>query len=87
MYVFNQKHFRVTTPFWLYWLVVGGIALRGGLAMFRELIRPCQDALAARLTHCPETSSRSDLAELSRVVDTPGRRDAVTKAAEELRDD
>jgi N-acetylglucosaminyl-diphospho-decaprenol L-rhamnosyltransferase len=42
MYVFYQKHYRATTPFWLHWLTVGGIALVGGLAMFQELIRSRQ---------------------------------------------
>ena len=46
MYIFYQKHYRATTPLWLHWLVVGGIALRGGLAMVQELIRSHQGKLA-----------------------------------------
>jgi GT2 family glycosyltransferase len=33
MHIFYRKHYAATTPFWLHWLVLGGIALRGGLAM------------------------------------------------------
>ena len=33
MYVFYRKHYAATTPLWLHWLIVGGIALCGGLAM------------------------------------------------------
>jgi len=48
MYIFYQKHYRATTPLWLHWLVVGGIALRGSLAMIGELVRPPVPALAYR---------------------------------------
>lgn len=33
MHIFYRKHYAATTPFWLHWLILGGIALRGGLAM------------------------------------------------------
>ncbi|MDH4137277.1 MAG: glycosyltransferase [Anaerolineae bacterium] len=33
MHIFYRKHYAATTPFWLHWLVRGGIALRGGLAV------------------------------------------------------
>jgi N-acetylglucosaminyl-diphospho-decaprenol L-rhamnosyltransferase len=33
MHIFYRKHYAATTPFWLHWLVLGGIALRGGLAV------------------------------------------------------
>ena len=33
MHIFYHKHYAATTPFWLHWLVLGGIALRGGLAV------------------------------------------------------
>jgi len=33
MHIFYRKHYAATTPFWLHCLVLGGIALRGGLAM------------------------------------------------------
>jgi len=46
MYIFYQKHYRATTPLCLHWLIVGGIALRGGLAMLQELIRSCQGTFA-----------------------------------------
>ena len=42
MYIFYQKHYRATTPFWLHGLIVGGIVLRGGLAMLQELLRSHQ---------------------------------------------
>ena len=32
MHIFYRKHYAATTPFWLHWLILGGIALRGGLA-------------------------------------------------------
>jgi N-acetylglucosaminyl-diphospho-decaprenol L-rhamnosyltransferase len=33
MHIFYRKHYAATTPFWLHWLILGGIALRGGLAV------------------------------------------------------
>ena len=42
MHIFYRKHYQATTPLWLHWLVVGGITLCGGLAMFREVIRSRQ---------------------------------------------
>jgi N-acetylglucosaminyl-diphospho-decaprenol L-rhamnosyltransferase len=42
MYIFYQKHYRAETPFWLHGLIVGGIALRGGLAMLQEMLRSHQ---------------------------------------------
>ncbi|MEA3344824.1 MAG: glycosyltransferase family 2 protein [Chloroflexota bacterium] len=42
MHIFYQKHYRAATPFWLHWLVIGGIVLRGGLAMLQEFIQPRQ---------------------------------------------
>jgi GT2 family glycosyltransferase len=33
MHIFYRKHYAATTSFWLHWLVLGGIALRGGLAV------------------------------------------------------
>ncbi len=38
MYIFYQKHYAATTPLWLHWLIVGGIALRGGIAMLNAVI-------------------------------------------------
>jgi GT2 family glycosyltransferase len=38
MYIFYRKHYAATTPFWLRWLIVGGIVLRGGMVMFREIL-------------------------------------------------
>ncbi len=40
MYIFYQKHYARTTPFWLHALVVGGIAMRGGLTLAREIFLP-----------------------------------------------
>jgi N-acetylglucosaminyl-diphospho-decaprenol L-rhamnosyltransferase len=39
MYIFYQKHYRKTTPFWLDWMVLSGIALKGGLALAPEIFR------------------------------------------------
>ncbi|MBC7251881.1 MAG: glycosyltransferase family 2 protein [Anaerolineae bacterium] len=39
MYVFYQKHYAATTPFWLRWLIVGGIVLRGGMVMLQEILK------------------------------------------------
>ncbi|MDY7039536.1 MAG: glycosyltransferase family 2 protein [Chloroflexota bacterium] len=39
MFVFYQKHYAATTPFWLGWLIVGGIVLRGGMVMIGEILR------------------------------------------------
>ncbi len=40
MYLFYQKHYARTTPFWLHALVVGGIAARGGWTLAREIFWP-----------------------------------------------
>ncbi len=42
MHTFYKKHYRATTAPCLYWLVTAGIAMRGGLAMLEELVRPRQ---------------------------------------------
>ncbi len=39
MYIFYEKHYRATTPFYLDWLVRAGIALKGGLALAPEIFR------------------------------------------------
>lgn len=39
MYIFYEKHYRATTPFWLDWVVMSGIALKGGLALAPEIFR------------------------------------------------
>jgi len=39
MHIFYRKHYAATTPFWLHWLVLGGITLRGGLAMLSSKLR------------------------------------------------
>lgn len=38
MYTFYQKHYAADTPFWLHWLVVGGIVLRGGIPLLRNIL-------------------------------------------------
>lgn len=40
MYIFYNKHYRATTPFWLDWLVRGGIALKGGVSLAPRFLRP-----------------------------------------------
>ena len=39
MHIFYRKHYAATTPFWLHCLVLGGITLRGGLAMLSSHLR------------------------------------------------
>ncbi len=39
MYIFYVKHYRQTTPFYLDWAVLSGIALKGGLALAPEIFR------------------------------------------------
>ena len=39
MLVFYYKHYAATTPFWLHWLVVGGVYVRGGAVLFRDRLR------------------------------------------------
>jgi len=39
MGIFYRKHYADTTPLWLHWLIIGGIALRGGLAMLGEIAK------------------------------------------------
>jgi hypothetical protein len=44
MRIFYRKHYAATTPFWLHWLVLGGIALRGGLGvLYSRLLWGSQD--------------------------------------------
>jgi N-acetylglucosaminyl-diphospho-decaprenol L-rhamnosyltransferase len=44
MHIFYRKHYAATTPFWLHWLILGGIALRGGLAVLSSrLLRGSKD--------------------------------------------
>jgi GT2 family glycosyltransferase len=52
MHIFYEKHYRATTAPCLYWLVAGGIAIRGGLAM---LLGPTAAGCA---TNCIEASAR-----------------------------
>lgn len=39
MYIFYDKHYRAETPFYLDWVVMSGIALKGGLALAPEIFR------------------------------------------------
>ncbi len=39
MYIFYDKHYRVTTSFWMDWIVRSGIAIKGGLALAPEIFR------------------------------------------------
>lgn len=39
MYIFYRKHFATQTPFWLHWLVICGIFLRGGIELLPTLLR------------------------------------------------
>lgn len=40
MLIFYRKHYRETTPLWLHSLVVMGLLLKGGIAMWPEISRP-----------------------------------------------
>lgn len=50
MYLFYLKHYRRTTPFWLDWVVLGGIAVKGGLALAPEIFRTRQLTREGNLT-------------------------------------
>jgi N-acetylglucosaminyl-diphospho-decaprenol L-rhamnosyltransferase len=39
MYIFYTKHYEATTSFWMNWLVKGGIAASGGIALAPEIFR------------------------------------------------
>ncbi len=39
MHIFYRKHYAATTSFWLHWLVLGGIALQGWLAVLSSRLR------------------------------------------------
>jgi len=39
MYIFYRKHHAHDTPLWVHYLVLGGLALRGGRRMLREIMR------------------------------------------------
>lgn len=39
MYIFYAKHYRKSTPFYLDWVIMSGIALKGGLALAPEIFR------------------------------------------------
>ncbi|MBI4671910.1 MAG: glycosyltransferase family 2 protein [Chloroflexi bacterium] len=48
MYIFYEKHYRATTPFYLDWIVRGGIAAKGGLALAPEIFRKRELATGAQ---------------------------------------
>lgn len=39
MVIFYRKHYQATTPFWLDWLVMGGIFVKGGFALVQDVLR------------------------------------------------
>jgi hypothetical protein len=39
MYVFYRKHYAGETPLLIHYLVLGGLVLRGGLRLLREMVR------------------------------------------------
>jgi N-acetylglucosaminyl-diphospho-decaprenol L-rhamnosyltransferase len=47
MYIFYRKHYAETTPSWAHYLVLGGLALRGGRRMLREMARLEREQTAA----------------------------------------
>jgi GT2 family glycosyltransferase len=40
MYLFYQKHYAPTMPWWLHGLILGGIAVVGGPSLLREIVKP-----------------------------------------------
>ncbi len=38
MLIFYYKHYRRSTPFWLHWLVLAGIALKGGREVWADVV-------------------------------------------------
>ena len=44
MDIFYRKHYAATTPLWLHWLIIAGIALQGSLAMLRQLVKGSPEA-------------------------------------------
>lgn len=49
MLIFYRKHYRATTPWWLHVLVLMGLALRGGLPLWRDLWRDLRRSTPAAL--------------------------------------
>ena len=47
MYLFHQKHYARNIPFWLNWLIFGGIVLCGGISLLGEM-RPTLSRRAAK---------------------------------------
>jgi GT2 family glycosyltransferase len=39
MYVFYRKHYAEETPLLIHYLVLGGLVLRGGMRLLREIVR------------------------------------------------
>ena len=39
MYIFYRKHYAQSTSFWVHYLVLCGLVLRGGRRMLREIVR------------------------------------------------
>ena len=39
MAIFYRKHYAATTPFWLHWLILAGIACRGGLDLSHRALK------------------------------------------------
>ena len=51
MDIFYRKHCAATTPFWLHWLIIAGIALQGSLAMLRQLVKGSPRSMIACPNH------------------------------------
>jgi N-acetylglucosaminyl-diphospho-decaprenol L-rhamnosyltransferase len=47
MYIFYRKHYAEATPSWVHYLVLGGLAVRGGRRMLREMARLEREGAAA----------------------------------------
>jgi len=50
MLLFYDKHYAATTPFWLHWLIVGSVYLRGGVVLLGDTVKRllARDAMVER---------------------------------------
>ncbi len=39
-YIFYRKHYRTTTSLPLHWMIIAGLAYKGGMKLVREMLRP-----------------------------------------------
>jgi len=56
MDIFYRKHYADTTPLWLHWLIIGGIALRGGLARLGGMVKGSSWSESSTLRRAQDTA-------------------------------